>query len=372
MNNQYNVWNKWDKLKTVVLGDIYKPEFYKDIKNTKVRDALLKITEESLEEISYFEKVLKDFGCDVLRPYVDPNDNIMNYLNANGKMKSIPRQPLQPRDAQAVFGNKIFYTTTEKPFEDLLDKYNSSDKVDLRHADKTEHRRSPKSEDIIHACSYTMVGKDIYIDQKDRALEEWQRELLEKNIKDVRINYINHGGHSDGCFHTIKNGALLSIVEIQKYPKTFPNWDVCYLLEEGKTQLSRNFAFFDFKQKVNGKWWAPGEEDNSDFTDFVERWLSNWVGFVEESVFDVNVLVLDEHHVCVSSLNPKVVDFLKRHKMEPILVPWRHRYFWDGGLHCLTLDLYREGKQEDYFPNRIGSVIDYGYDQYGRPYEMGV
>ena len=23
--------------------------------------------------------------------------------------------------------------------------------------------------------------------------------------------------------------------------------------------------------------------------------------------------------------------------------------FWDGGLHCITLDLYREGEQQDYF-----------------------
>jgi len=23
-------------------------------------------------------------------------------------------------------------------------------------------------------------------------------------------------------------------------------------------------------------------------------------------------------------------------------------YFWDGGVHCITQDLYREGKMEDY------------------------
>jgi len=29
-------------------------------------------------------------------------------------------------------------------------------------------------------------------------------------------------------------------------------------------------------------------------------------------------------------------------------VPLRHRYFWDGGLHCCSLDLVREGDREDY------------------------
>jgi len=27
----------------------------------------------------------------------------------------------------------------------------------------------------------------------------------------------------------------------------------------------------------------------------------------------------------------------------------RHRYFWDGGLHCFTLDLRRKGHRENYF-----------------------
>jgi hypothetical protein len=47
--------------------------------------------------------------------------------------------------------------------------------------------------------------------------------------------------------------------------------------------------------------------------------------------------------------------------MEPVYVPWRHRYFWDGGLHCITLDLYREGTQQDYFPDRQHSITDKGF-----------
>ena len=38
-------------------------------------------------------------------------------------------------------------------------------------------------------------------------------------------------------------------------------------------------------------------------------------------------------------------------------VPFRHRWFWDGGLHCITLDLYREGTQQDYFPERADHDI---------------
>jgi hypothetical protein len=106
---------------------------------------------------------------------------------------------------------------------------------------------------------------------------------------------------------------------------------------------------------------VPGQEDNDLFTHFVETWLKDWVGYIEETVFDVNVLVLDEYHVCVSQMdNPIVNKFLKKHKMEPVHIPWKHRFFWDGGLHCITLDLYREGSQQDYFPARTEPVIDEG------------
>ena len=43
------------------------------------------------------------------------------------------------------------------------------------------------------------------------------------------------------------------------------------------------------------------------------------------------------------------ISFLKKHKIEPVICPIRHRYFWDGGLHCFTLDLRRKGQKEKYF-----------------------
>jgi len=65
-SNKYNIWNKWDKLKTVMLGDCYSPDFFCDIKNKKIKSALQKISEETKEDLEYFESVLKDFGCEVL------------------------------------------------------------------------------------------------------------------------------------------------------------------------------------------------------------------------------------------------------------------------------------------------------------------
>ena len=69
-----------------MLGECYSPEFFNDIKNTKVRSALQRIANETQEDLEGYEKVLKDFGCDVIRPDMDKNDSIMNYTDHDGKL----------------------------------------------------------------------------------------------------------------------------------------------------------------------------------------------------------------------------------------------------------------------------------------------
>ena len=404
----YNIWNKWDRLKTVMLGDHYRAEFFDPIKNTKVRDSLKRIADETQEDLDYFERVLKDFGCTVIRPELNHKENILDYVNINGEVtgaQGVPRSPLQVRDMQFVAGNKLYYTGEDHPsIRQTLNRYNPqsqnlyiqdifkwhpivnerrwnsiagddwlSYKDYLQHDYfnrvpefvKKEHEIFNGWNEVAFAPSVTVVGRDVYVDGDRNPYAEIHRtrSLYVEHIlgRQFRINYLNHGGHSDGCFHTLKPGALITLKEIQNYENTFPNWDVCYLPDQSWDKVK---GFLKLKHHVEGKWWVPGEEDNIELTTFVETWLQDWVGYVEETVFDVNVLVLDQHHVCVSQNDNKEVNtFLKKHKMEPIYIPWRHRYFWDGGLHCITLDLEREGVQQDYFPQRgIDSIIDNGFE----------
>ena len=219
----------------------------------------------------------------------------------------------------------------------------------------------------IPAPSITVVGEDIYLSTKDFFDSIDSSEVLnyyinsfKKMFNKHRCNTISCGGHSDGSFHTLKEGVIISLREVQHYEDTFPGWDICYLPDQSWSKVE---GFLKIKNKVSGKWWVPEQEDNDEFTNFVETWLTDWVGYVEETVFDVNVLMLDQHHCCVSNPdNPIVNQFLKKHNIEPVYVPWRHRYFWDGGLHCITLDLYRNGIQQNYFPNRKNEIVDIGFE----------
>jgi len=347
---KYNVWNKWGKLKTVMLGTCHPPEFYDVIKSDKIRDPLLRITEETLQDLDYYESVLKDFGCKVLRPPTHYDLDIWdNVNNTDAFVKPIPRGSLQPRDFQLVMGNKFVVSSLANPLNnkgivDTVKKYNSQDLI-IDPTAITSMLGKDDPDPTWPAACVTLVGSRVYYD----ALEVPEKNLqwLKNTFPHFEYVKLEIGGHNDGCFHTLKPGVVLSVDDIQNYDETFPGWDVCYLPEADRKNLKE---FLAYKNKTDGKWYLPGEEDNDQFITFVNSWLEHWVGYVEETVFDVNCMVLDEHHVCVSNnKNETVNNFLKKHKMEPVYIPWRHGCFWDGGVHCITLDLEREGHMENYF-----------------------
>jgi hypothetical protein len=101
-------------------------------------------------------------------------------------------------------------------------------------------------------------------------------------------------------------------------------------------------------ENFNGRWYVQGVEPTSEFANFVDTWLNKWTGYVKETVFDVNCLVLDESHVIFSAYNKEVFDFCKSHSIEPIISPLRHKYFYDGGISCCTQDIRRSGGLETY------------------------
>ena len=94
---------------------------------------------------------------------------------------------------------------------------------------------------------------------------------------------------------------------------------------------------------------TPDAKDNEEFTKFVDEWLHEWTGWSIESVFEVNALVVNPELVFFSNYNKGVFEYCESIGITPHIVPFRHRHFWDGGLHCLTVDTVREGGMQNYF-----------------------
>lgn len=380
---KYNIWNKWDPLEVCMLGNNYAPEFFSGI-DDKVADPLKRICEETLEDLRGFKETLEDFGVHVIQPEMDSKERFLEHMESGWTeaQKSYPRGPLQPRDAQLVLGNSAYITRNDHPaIGKCLQEYapvtdlTKDNWMPRSHYEKIAGSDYPSYEDYIanrntksyfedivweeiqnfkyphyiNSATAMMLGNRLAIGVGDDQELLTKDEILETlpSAVDFEIVHGSIQGHSDGNYHPLKPGAILSLFDVQSYRETYPGWDVEYLEECSWHQVD---GWWKLKQNNAGKWWLAGEEDNSEFTKFVETWLQDWVGYVEESVFDLNVLMLDEHHCCVSQNNNKQVnDFLRKHNIEPVYVPFRHRFFWDGGLHCITLDLYRKGTQKDYF-----------------------
>jgi glycine amidinotransferase len=195
----------------------------------------------------------------------------------------------------------------------------------------------------------TRIGKDLFFGISKSADIDKIKKLTEHFFPDYRNHIVTTGGHIDGCFTPVKPGLIVSIQDMPTYATTFPGWEVVYLAGESWDKIQ---PFLDLKQKNQGRWWIKGSEYDTELIDYVETWLQDWVGYVEESVFDVNILVIDQQNVIVNSYNKQAFDAFERHGVTPHICPLRHRYFWDGGIHCVTLDLDRDGVQQDWFPEQ--------------------
>jgi hypothetical protein len=359
----FNVPDKWSPLKSVVLGRGYSEQFYDSVKNNKIRSCLQRIANETEEDFLFFEEQLKSHGVEVFRPTLDALDRIDNYINSDGRIQTnlkykdgkvineatnnqniyvsstlIPKPPMTPRDSWAVVQDQLIQTCIDHPSTvKLLHDLQNSNIIDSFKEFQTD----------FPGGGIFQIGKDIYLGDMEMSDESLNK--ITNRFSDFRWHKLNIDGHADGTYHPVKPGVIISLHDIQTYSETFPGWDILYLPGQSWTAVR---PFLNLKQKNQGKWWVPGEETNDEFTHFVETWLNNWVGYVEETVFDVNCLALDDRHVFVNNYNKDVFNFFKKHRIEPIIIPFRHRYFWDGGLHCITLELNRVGKIHDYFPDR--------------------
>ena len=161
---------------------------------------------------------------------------------------------------------------------------------------------------------------------------------------DYRIHLLSRGGHSDSSYCPVVPGLIISLFDAQNYTETFPDWEVISLPDQSWRKVA---SFQKMKKKNKGRWWIPGEEDNDDLVDYIDTWLNDWVTYVEETVFDVNMLVIDKNNVVCNNYNKKVFDAFERYNITPHIINFRHRYFWDGGLHCITSDISRDGVLED-------------------------
>ena len=375
----FSVHQHWDRLEVCAVGKSYPPEFYQWITVPRVRTLFETIAQETEEDFQHIIKTLGKFGVQVVRPTIaelDPDS------------KHFPQPPMTPRDFCIMIGDTFydcFGRDLVASYKDCADqswpKIKSQaeffslpnwirDELHQVHGvnasatwlekcwqpmfELLQKNNVPRVahyiDHTLNGAMVTRVGQDLYFGTvaSGQDIDHIKHRVAQK-FPTYRTHVIDTEGHADGTYCPVCPGLIVSLCDVPTYAETFPGWEVVYLKHQGWNKVK---PFLDLKKQNAGKWWIPGFEYDQAVLDVVDGWMSHWVGYVEETVFDVNMLVIDPHNVMVFNENDKVFKALDKYGITPHVVPFRHRYFWDGGIHCVTTDLSRQGEQQDFFPNR--------------------
>jgi hypothetical protein len=336
-----NSYTSWQPLEEVIVGRAYSPDYFDFIDNPQVRNQLQQILAETEEDLNNLQKTIEQYGARVLRPDLPSKDQFVWFQTEGG---GAPLPPLTPRDWQITLGDKLLRVLAMPELDNICAEY--SDQV------VNPHKSAWDSDCILNGASASCivrVGRDVFFDNSDFLRPEQTQWIVDNVLgPDYRIHEAVTDGHGDAVFAILKPGVILSSkhdVNLE-LSKDFPGWDVCKIWDSS-IWAAMEVGKFKYEQSP-GAWYVQGQTPTPEFTDYVNTYLTKWTGFVAETVFDVNCLVLDEQHVIFSAYNKEVFEFCHRHKIEPIISELRHNYFWDGGISCCTQDLRRRGGLETY------------------------
>lgn len=384
----YTVYQHWDPLQVCLVGKTYPPEFYHWIKNSTTRSQFERLAEQTEEDYQGLIRLLQTrFKVEIFRPefpedlsslwienkWVQPPTAPRDYFLMIHDKFWIPKIP-NASHAWSVFyrQNKEnwwpdyvrpydFYSRWPQYSESVRQRFEIFCKIDQQHLDTKlkfyknifEHIRRQGNTivytdlDFINGCFVSRIGQDLYF--ATQTYHDDQKTLLDRVnqlFPTTRNRVVNSGGHGDAVYCPVAPGLIISLADIPTYLDTFPDWEVVYLPPSDYVHMRE----FEFSMKHNkGRWFMPGFEQDQNLQNLVDHYFDEWVGQVSETVFDVNILIVDPKNIIVSSHNDKVESACAKHGIEVHVVPFRHKYFWDCGIHCITNDISRLGSVKSFF-----------------------
>ena len=329
--------SQFQPLKEVWIGGTYPTQFYTHL-DSKAHDIFAKITEITEKDFDRLEKTLKDLGVTVVKPqfncvddYLDENDNLL-------------KPPISPCDFALTLADTLYiipqYYSGINPYQLAVDAYiNNNQKVKIINRDGSD----PWS--WICFPGLVKTGRDIVVDYNPAIPESINSALLiaEELASNYRVHLSSTGDHNDGVFCPVKPGHIMTTHYRDVYEQSFPNWSVFHLSDT--THKNRK------RLGLHNKWYLPGV-DYGHFNQQVSTVAETWLGNPIETVFEVNMLVVDEKNIICGGYDELAWKYFESIGITPHLVDFQSNLFWDAGIHCVTSDIYRLGACEDYWPGR--------------------
>ena len=315
------------------IGGVYPEKFYQHLPN-QIEDTFCLITELTQKSFDNLQKKLEEFGVEVRRPIFE--NNIDLYLD---HVDNLIKPPVAPRDWVIALGNELLVVPQgykKEPYAHALDYYKQKGEC-VEILDRGNDSRA-----WIGFPGVVRIGKRLIVDTgyTENAVQlEKIKQAMCRYEKKYEIFHTSEGGHLDSVFCPIKEKLIFSSHWGDKnfYSNTLPGWEIFWIKNNKK-------------KHIQGNWWT--EENNfysPIFSKHIEEKAASWVGNSTETVFEANMLVVDEKNViCIAEHEPSF-QRMRELGIEPHVVDFPTRHFWDGGIHCVTVDIRREGGCENYF-----------------------
>ena len=323
-----NSHDSWSALQEAWLGDVYPATWYNHLEPA-VRDVFHELTEITQQDLDRIQACIESFGVTVRRPVYHSIDH---YVQDGHLVKP----QICPRDNFVVVGNTLYgHAQAQRAWQPWIDLYGTDG----------HSRICTNHISFLHGANVVRVGRDII----------WDLDVFEHDDPGLwpqyRLHRVRNGGHMDGCFAILRPGLILANHYWQDYENTFPGWDVIQL-DDPTYAAAPSTGYQQPYPVYNGKFWDTAVASNRTFNQHIIDHALDWVGCYIETFFELNCLVIDPDNVIMLAENTVLADDLARRGITVHWVPFRTRSFWDGAMHCLTVDIRRDSEIVDYFPER--------------------
>lgn len=312
------VWipNQKNRLKKVLLGSVPSPSILQKFLGRPIPKSIERVLIETQEDLYEIKKTYQSLGVEVISSYPDEPD-------------TATEDSINVRDGFIVVDDHMFITKRVNVLETFYETIGN--KTFCEHIG----RYCP---DIYIHDDYAILDR-----LNPDAYGYWRKQLSDKRQIITAFNE----GHSDGIYCNVGDKIWLTNGQSLPYEKYWPDIPVMELSKANKGEVNdwneaEELEKHKELEKTKGGWFIYKHELTQEDIKFTEYHLKNWTGYCEETLFDINMSVIDQNNVMAISQNSLVYDKLESLGVKVHKVPFRHRFFWDGGLHCITNDLVRE------------------------------
>lgn len=324
-----NSHDSWSPLQEAWLGDVYPESWYEHLA-PEIRDVFQELTRITQEDLSAIQRTLEFLGVTIRRPCYD---QIENYLRDGHLIKP----DICPRDSYLVVGNSLLIPEHHGSWRSTIEQYRQDSRCSVVAGMPA----------MLNGANVVRVGRDIIIDRDCFDYE------YDGHWPEYRVDVVSNGGHMDGCFAILRPGLILANHYWDDYDRTFPDWEIIQL-DDPTYGAAPSTGYQQPYPVYNGKFWDTSVGTTRSFNQHIIDHALDWVGCYTETYFELNCLVIDPNNVVMLASNYQLAETLTKYGITVHWVPFRARSFWDGAMHCLTVDIRRDSEITDYFPARDG------------------